>query len=68
MFFFLVRSQSLSHFVLSTSDQYETAFALVIKQQSSKIEVHQLKESFASRSSAFQDNFKTLIKELMSNV
>ena len=56
---------SLSHFVLSTSNQYETAFALVVKQQSSKIEVHQLKRSFATHSDSFVDNLKTILKEIM---
>ena len=58
---------SLSHFVLSTSNQYETAFALVVKQQSSKIEVHQLKRSFATHSDSFTDNFKAVLKEIMTN-
>ena len=59
---------SLGHFVLSSSNQYETAFALVVKQQSNKIEVHQLKRTFATHSDAFNDNFKSVLKEMMTNV
>jgi hypothetical protein len=59
--------KSLSHFVLSTSNQYETAFAIVVKQQSLKIEIHQLKRTFATHSDAFTDNFKTILKEIITN-
>ncbi|CAF3439818.1 unnamed protein product [Rotaria sp. Silwood1] len=62
-----VKIENLSHFVLSTSNQYETAFALVIKQQSSQIEVHQLKRTFATHSDTFIDNFKSILKEIMAN-
>lgn len=61
-------SFSLSHFVLSSSNQFETAFALVVKQQSNKIEVHQLKRALATHSDAFNDNFKLVLKEIMTNV
>jgi hypothetical protein len=49
------------------SNQYETAFALIVKQQSSQIEIHQLKPSFATHSDAFQDNLNTILKEIMTN-
>ncbi|CAF3691933.1 unnamed protein product [Rotaria sordida] len=62
-----VKIENLSHFVLSTSNQYETAFALVIKQQSSQIEIHQLKRTFATHSDTFIDNFKSILKEIMAN-
>ncbi|CAF1058490.1 unnamed protein product [Adineta ricciae] len=59
--------ENLSHFVLSTSYEHETAFALVIKQQSSQIEIHQLDRSFATHSDSFTDKFKATLKEIMSN-
>ncbi|CAF3784030.1 unnamed protein product [Rotaria magnacalcarata] len=62
-----VKIENLSHFVLSTSNQYETAFALVIKQQSSQIEIHQLKQTLASHSETFTDNFKDILKKIMAN-
>ncbi|CAF2980353.1 unnamed protein product [Rotaria socialis] len=62
-----VKIENLSHFALSTSNQYETAFALVIKQQSSQIEIHQLKQTLASHSETFTDNFKDILKKIMAN-
>ncbi|UJR38115.1 hypothetical protein I4U23_030795 [Adineta vaga] len=62
-----VKIENLSHFVLSTSNQYETAFALVIKQQSSQIEIHQLDRTFATHSDSFTDKFKATLKEIMLN-
>ncbi|CAF5015272.1 unnamed protein product, partial [Rotaria sp. Silwood1] len=50
--------ENLSHFVLLTSNQYETAFALVIKRQSSQIELHQLKRTVATHSDTFMENLK----------
>ena len=64
----LIFFSSLGHFVLSTSNQYETAFAVITKQQSSQIEIHQLKRTFATHSDTFADEFKTVLKEIMTSV
>jgi hypothetical protein len=55
---------SLSHFVLSTSNQYETAFAIVIKQQSPQIEIHQLKNHLQHIQIHLQTTLKQFLKIL----
>ncbi|CAF1134934.1 unnamed protein product [Adineta steineri] len=62
-----VKIENLSHFILSISSQAETAFALVTKQNSSQIEIHQLKRTFTTHSDSFSDNFKTILKDIMTN-
>ncbi|CAF1109677.1 unnamed protein product [Didymodactylos carnosus] len=70
---------NLTHFILSSSNAYETSFAIVVRttttsskkrtntSESTSIEVHQLKKELATHSDKFQDKFKRVLRDILTD-
>jgi hypothetical protein len=56
---------SLNHFILSTTNANDIVYALVVREQSSQIEIHQVKSTFTTHSDSFMDKFKLILKDML---
>ncbi|CAF1152134.1 unnamed protein product, partial [Didymodactylos carnosus] len=69
---------NLTHFILSSSNIYETSFAIVVRTsksskqkttipKSTNIEVHHLRKDLATRSEKCSDKFRKILKDILTD-